>query len=73
MGTIMALTAEQPGMSLDSGLDRLGPARPSGLFAQRPVKFGLLRGRALTLAWLGSQGLFITSSLISISDAPAKP
>lgn len=46
IGAITAPAAEQPGISPDAGLDRLRPARPSGLSAQRPVKFGLLRGRA---------------------------
>lgn len=61
--TITAPTAERPGMPLDVGPDRSGPARLSGLFAQCLIKFGLLGGRAQTPVWQESQGLLITSSL----------
>lgn len=37
IGIILAPTTGQPSVSFDVALDRLGPARPRGLFAQSLV------------------------------------
>lgn len=73
IGTTTAPAAEWPGMPLDAGLDRSGPARLNGLFAQCPIKFGLLGGRARTPVWQESRGSSLPAPLISINTAPARP
>lgn len=73
IGTIMAPTTEQPGMSLNAGLDRLGPVRLNGLFAQRPIKFGLLRGEHGHLFGRSPRGSSLPAPLININTAPVRP
>lgn len=55
-------------MSLDAEQDRLGPARPSGLFAQRPVISGLLGGEYQHLLGRGVRGSSLPVPLISINS-----